>query len=115
MNAWPESWAGFPEDISVGRALVGEFRPFVVHLEHRGLAPKTFGDHLNNLWVIGGEFIRRFDYETGPRRVDARKLLLDAIAMGEAPLANGVSEAEQNAIDAMARQPLRFMMAHDTK
>lgn len=115
MNAWPESWAGLPEDVPVGKGLVAELRPFVVHLEQRGLAPATVRAHVNALWVIGGEIIRRLPQGSRPRKVPARKLLLDAIEGGEAPLANGVSEAEQNAIDATARQLLRFMTAHGSK
>lgn len=115
MGSWPESWAGLPVDVPVGRDIVAELRPFVVHLEQRGLAPKTVLGHVNGLWVIGGEIIRRLPQGSRPRKVNARRLLLDAIEGGEAPLANGVSEADQNAIDATARRLLRFMTANDAK
>jgi hypothetical protein len=115
MDSWPESWAGLPEDVPVGKGLVAELRPFVIHLEQRGLAAATIRGHVNGLWVIGGEIIRRLPQGSRPRKVNARKLLLDAIDLGEAPLANGVSEADQNAIDATARRLLRFLTAHGSK
>lgn len=115
MEALPESWACLPEDVPVGKGLVTELRPFVVHLEQRGLAPAKIRGHVNGLWVIGGEIIRRLDEDPRQRKLTARKLLLGAIEGGEAPLANGVSEADQNAIDATARKLLRFMTAHGTK
>lgn len=115
MDSWPESWAGLPEDVPIGEGLVAELRPFVAHLEQRGLASNTVRAHVNGLWVIGGEIIRRLPQGSRPRKVSARKLLLDAIEGGEAPLANGVSEADQVAIDATARKLLRFMTAHGSK
>jgi len=115
MDAWPDSWAGLPEDIPVGEGLVAELRLFVAHLEQRGLAPKTIRGHLINLWVIGGEIIREVNEDPRQRKISARKLILKAIEGGEAPLANGVSESEQVAIDATARKLLRFMMAHGAK
>jgi hypothetical protein len=115
MDTWTEGWAGLAEDVPVGRGIVAELRPFVVHLEQRGLAPTTVRAHVNNLWVIGGEIIREVNEEPRQRKLAARKLLLKAIDLGEAPLARGVSEADQNAIDATARRLLRFMMAHGTK
>ena len=111
MDSWPKSWAGLPEDVPVGKRLVAELRPFVVHLEQRGLAAATIRGHLNGLWVIGGEIIRRLDEDPRQRKLTGRKLLLSAIEGGEAPLANGVCEGDQNAIDATARKLLRFLTA----
>jgi hypothetical protein len=89
-------------------------RPFAEHLARR-FSERTVCSHLNCLWVIGGEIIRRLDEEPRPRRITARNLLLEAIEAGEAPLASGVTEAEQKVIDATARRLLRFMTAHGTK
>jgi hypothetical protein len=111
MDTWPESWAIEPEDVPVGRALVAELRPYAVHLEQRGLTPKTVRRHLNDLWVIGGEIIRRINYDESKRKLAARKILLDAIEGGEAPLASGVTEAQQAELDAAAKRLLRFMTA----
>ena len=111
MDQWPDSWAGVDADKPVGAGLVAEFRPFVAHLQTRGLQPKTVRRHLDSLWVIGGEIIRRLNYEPALRKTNPRELLLDAVVGGEAPLAPHASEADQRVFDATARRLLRFLSA----
>jgi len=114
MGAWPSSWAGVPEDETIGKALVAEMRPFAEHLE-RSLASKAVRGHLDNLWLIGGEIIRQVNYDPRQRRLTAKALLLAAIELGEAPLARGVTRKEQESLDATAKRLLRFMTAHGTQ
>jgi hypothetical protein len=109
MVQWPDSWAGVPDDRPFGVGLVAEFRPFVTHLLALGLAPKTVRRHVDSLWVIGGEVIRRLNDEPELRRTNPRELLLDTVAGGEAPLAPHASEDEQRTFDATARRLLRFL------
>ena len=103
-----------PEDERIGEALVAEMRPFAEHLE-RSLASKTVRDHLDNLWLIGGEIIRQVNYDPHQRKLDAKALLLDAIGSGEAPLARNVTRTHQDSLDATAKRLLRFMTAHGTQ
>jgi hypothetical protein len=112
LDQWPDSWAGLPEDRPIGRGLVAELRPFVMHLQ-LNLSPKTVRSHVNNLWVIGGEIIRQVNYEPQLRKLKPRKLLLDAIDLGEAPLARDATEEQQNSLDATARRLLRFLIKPD--
>jgi hypothetical protein len=109
MDQWPDSWAGVPDDRPFGAGLVAEFRPFVAHLLALGLVPKTVRRHVDSLWVIGGEVIRRLNDEPALRKTNPRELLLDTVAGGEAPLAPHASEAEQRTFDATARRLLRFL------
>ncbi|MBN2498045.1 MAG: hypothetical protein JXR96_25875 [Deltaproteobacteria bacterium] len=109
MEEWPESWAGTDEDIPMGRGLVAELRPFVAFMEKKGLAHKTLRNHVNNLWQIGGDLISSLNYDPELRKKSPRELLLDAIAVGEAPLSRHATENEQRSLDATARKLLRFM------
>ena len=109
MDQWPESWAGVADDQPFGEGLVAELRPFVTHLQTLGLAPKTLRRHLDNLWVIGGEIVRRLNYEPALRKTKPRQLLLDTVAAGEAPLVPHASEDEQMSFDVTARRLLRFL------
>jgi hypothetical protein len=109
MDQWPESWAGVADDKPFGAGLVAEFRPFVEQLQTLGLAPKTVRRHLDSLWVIGGEIIRRLNYEPALRKTNPRQLLLDSIFDGEAPLAYDATENEQRSLDATARKLLKFL------
>ena len=109
MDRWPESWQSIPEDIPAGEALVVRMKPFVKHLRQIGLAEKTIKRHLDNLWAIGGEIVRSFDYEPEKRKRSPRELLWEAVESGDAPLVWGADEAEQELIDVTARKLKKFM------
>lgn len=109
MEHWPNSWAGSEDDIPIGAALVEEMKPFIVHLCSLGLARSTVRRHLDNCWAIGGEIIRDVVMESVSGSLPPRRLLLDAIAHGDAPLAYGASEEEQRGFDATARKLWKFL------
>jgi hypothetical protein len=111
MDQWPDSWAGVAEDKPFGASLVAELRPFVIHLQTLGLSRKTVRRHLDNLWVIGCEIIRKLNYEPDLRKTTPRQLLLDTVAAGEAPLVRDAGEAGQRSSDATARRLLRFLFS----
>ena len=111
MDDWPESWAGDEEDVPIGRQLAAVMRPFMMDLQREQLSPKTLRRHLNGLWAIGGETIRRINYEPLLRTRPPTELLTDAVADGEAPLLPDLAEAEQAALDATARKLHRFLAA----
>ena len=111
MDPWPSSWAGTDQDEPIGRDLVAVLRPFMIHLQHKKLSPRTLRRHLDNLWLIGGETIRKLHDDPALRTKRASELLLEAIAGGEAPLVDDLTEAEHTALDATARKLLRFLTA----
>jgi hypothetical protein len=111
MDDWPQSWAGDDEDEQIGRHLIVLLRPFLCHLHGQNLSPRTLRRHLDNLWLIGGETIRRIDYDPALRRKPPMQLLLDAVAGGEAPLVHDLTEAEQATLDVTARKLRRFLLA----
>lgn len=107
-ESWQEDWAGFPEDVAYGHQLVAEMRPFIATLQ-QSVAPKTLRNHASNLWLIGGEVIRRVNDEPSLHQLPALKLLLQAIENRDAPRVSGLSEGGQRALDATARKLLRFL------
>ena len=113
MEPWPRSWRGSDADIPIGEGLVADMKPFIEHLCARGLAHKTVRNHLDNCWAIGGEIIRDVIEQPKRRKIDPRRLLLDAIVGGEAPLAYHFDEQEQRQLDATAKKLLRFLAADD--
>ncbi len=58
LNSWPRSWMGLEKDLPPGDQLVGLFRPFLEYLAMSNLSSKTIQKHVDNMWVLGGEFIR---------------------------------------------------------
>ena len=109
MTDWPQSWAGVKEDIPTGQGIMEIMRPFIVHLQDKGLAPKTVRRHLDNCWAIGGGVIRALGYDADLRSKNPNELLNDAIDCEEAPLIHGASESEQRSCDATARKLLKFI------
>ena len=115
MEGWPKSWAGTHEDEPVGHRLLAVLKPFVTHLQHQGLCSKTLRRHLDNLWLIGGELIRRLDHDPALRDQPPHALLLEAIQDGEAPLVRDLTEEQQAALDATARKLLTFVAASNPR
>jgi hypothetical protein len=115
MEKWPASWAGVDEDKPSGERLLVELRPFIANLIAEGLSAKTVRRHLDNLWVIGGEVVRKFNDEPKLRHVPARRLLLDAVGFGEAPLLSHATEAGQRSADATARKLRKFLLVTEPR
>lgn len=114
LEKWPASWAGVDDDKLPGRRLVAELSPFIAALIDRGLTSKTVRRHVDNLWAIGGEIVRSFNNESELRSEPARKLWLDIVAHGEAPLFFGAPESEQRSYDATALKLLKFLLSDET-
>jgi hypothetical protein len=43
-------------------------RPFLEYLAMSNLSPKTIQKHVDNTWVLGGEFIRELNYTPSLRK-----------------------------------------------
>ncbi|MFH1777163.1 MAG: hypothetical protein ABH952_06380 [Candidatus Omnitrophota bacterium] len=54
INEWPDSWAGFKDDIEYGQRPIQLMRPFVEELLKSEYSYKTINNHMNNLWMLGG-------------------------------------------------------------
>lgn len=102
-----------PRDLAPGRGMVDCFAPFLRHLLSAGLTGKTLRRHRDNLWLLGGELIRRLHEEPRLRRRGVIDVVIAAIHHDEGPLIRGgSSEHEQRAFDATCRKLHRFLIAH---
>src|SRR5687767_16006095 len=72
LNGWPRSWMGLEKDLPPGEQLVTLFRPFLETLAASNLSPKTIQKHIDNMWVLGGEFIRDLHNDPTLRRRPVR-------------------------------------------
>lgn len=109
MEEWPRSWACSRSDEVLGRELVRVMRTFVAALQEEGQSSRTLRRHVDGVWLIGGEIVRRLQDDSSSRRKPARALLLEAVEGGEALLVSGLAEEEQEAVDATARKLRRFL------
>lgn len=89
LHEWPERWKLDENDVPYGKALLDAMRPFIEHLISAGLQEKTIEDHIDNLWLLGGEIIRNVNLSTDsglslPRRKEA--IFSCLIRRGKSPM-----------------------------
>src|SRR5687767_801522 len=95
LNSWPRSWMGLEKDLSPGEQLVTLFRPFLENLAASNLSPKTIQKHVDNVWALGGEFIRDLHSDPSLRRQSVDRVLSKMIEYGGPLLFHG-SEDQQS-------------------
>lgn len=112
VDNWPTSWCYNEADVTVGQQIVAALTPFMLHLFDAGLAPKTARWHLNNLWPLGGELIRRRYDDSDLARQEATAALQHLVDGNGGPLIYPrISKSQQDDIDATCRKLHRFMSA----
>jgi hypothetical protein len=99
---------GLEKDLLPGQRLLTIFRPFLEHLAASNLSPKTIQKHVDNMWVLGGEFIRDLNFDPPLRKKPVKQVLLKMIEYGGPLLYHG-GEAEQTSFDSTCRKFRRFL------
>jgi hypothetical protein len=110
LNGWPRSWMGLAKDLPSGEQLVALFRPFLEHLAASHLSAKTIQTHVDNVWALGGEFIRELNDNPPLRKRPVERVLANMIENGGPLLYHG-GEDQQNSFDATCRKLRRFLTA----
>jgi len=100
---------GVEEDLPPGRRLVECFMPFLVHLVESGLSKRTIQNHVDNMWVLGGEIIRDLNEDPSLRKVDAEQLIGNVVYEDGGPLIHSGWEDEQRSFDSTCRKFHRFL------
>ena len=77
---------GEAKDLPPGRRLVEYFIPFLLHLAESGLSKRTIQNHVDNMWLLGGEIIRDVNEEPRLRKRSAEQLVRDVIHEEGGPL-----------------------------
>jgi hypothetical protein len=108
LNGWPRSWMGLEKDLPPGEQLVTLFRPFLEHLAASDLSAKTIQQHVDNMWALGGEFIRDLNYTPALRKKPVDRVLGDMIEYG-GPLLHHGGEDQQRSFDSTCRKFHRFL------
>jgi hypothetical protein len=109
LQEWPERWMGEEKDLPVGRRLVEYFMPFLVHLTESGLSKRTIQNHVDNMWMLGGEIIRDVNQDPSLRKFPAERLLRNVIDEEGGPLIHNGWEDEQRSFDSTCRKFHRFL------
>jgi hypothetical protein len=109
LSEWPERWMGEEKDLPPGRRLVEYFLPFLLHLAGSGLSKRTIQNHVDNMWLLGGEIIRDVNEEPRLRKVAAAQLVSNVIHEDGGPLIHNGWEDEQRSFDSTCRKFHRFL------
>ena len=110
LNGWPRSWMGLEKDLPPGEQLLALFRPFLEFLATSALTPKTIQKHVDNMWALGGEFIRDLNDDPPLRKRPVEQHLLKMIEYGGPLLYHG-GEDQQRSFDSTCRKFRRFLTA----
>jgi hypothetical protein len=110
LNGWPSSWMGLEKDLPPGEQLLAVFRPFLQHLAASSLSPKTIQKHVDNMWVLGGEFIRDLHNDPALRKKPVARVLLKMIEYGGPLLYHG-GEDQQRSFDSNCKKLWKFLTA----
>lgn len=106
---WPHRWMGVKEDLAYGKKLLEEFRPFAEYLSSSGLSDKTIKKHLTNLWLLGGELIRKVS-DDEEYNIPSRKLLSDSIDSYGGPYCRHLhSEDEEKSFDSTCKKLYKYL------
>ena len=101
---------GLEKDLRAGEQLLVLFRPFLEHLAGSDLSPKTIQKHVDNMWALGGEFIRELHSDSSLRKKPVERVLSSMIEYGGPLLYHG-AEDQQRSFDSTCRKFQRFLAA----
>jgi hypothetical protein len=101
---------GLEKDLPPGEQLLAVFRPFLQHLAASSLSPKTIQKHVDNMWVLGGEFIRDLHNDPALRKKPVDRVLLKMIEYGGPLLYHG-GEDQQRSFDSNCKKLWKFLTA----
>jgi hypothetical protein len=99
---------GLEKDLPAGEQLLVVFRPFLEHLVASDLSPKTIHKHIDNMWALGGEFIRELHSDSSLRKKPVERVLSGMIEFGGPLLYHG-GEDQQRSFDSTCRKFRRFL------
>ena len=100
---------GLEKDLPAGEQLLVLFRPFLEHLAASNLSTKTIQKHVDNMWALGGEFIRELHSDSSLRKKPVERVL-SSIEYGGPLLYHG-GEDQQRSFDSTCRKFRRFLEA----
>ena len=100
---------GLDKDLPPGEQLLALFRPFLEHLAASDLSPKTIQKHVDNVWALGGEFIRDLHYDSSLRKKPVHVVLRRMIESDGGPLLYHGGEDVQRSFDSTCRKLHRVL------
>ena len=111
FQEWPDSWKGEDKDVPFGQGLIEAFRPFIQSLIDHGWSKSTIRNHIDNLWLLGGEIIREVNDDNEYRRFTPLQKLMQTIGLEGGPYCRHLdSDEEMRSFDATCRKLYKYLM-----
>ena len=111
IKNWPASWEISKEDLTIGQAIMEQFKLFLINRIEKGRSKRTIKRYTNYLWVLGGELIRRVNEDDTERNLIATDLILKYIDNEGGPYwRHAHDEAEHSEYDSVCKQLFKFMV-----
>jgi len=107
IDNWPQSWAGFSEDVLYGKQVLPYMKEFIAFLKQKNLSVKTVNSHIDELWMLGGKIIDAIDDEKKNRDMDPLKLIFMLIDDEGGPLLD--ASGNQASFDRTCKKFNRFL------
>lgn len=115
LDTWPQRWHFNEPDIAIGQQIVAALTPFLLSLLDQGLARRTVSRHRDNLWLLGGEILRRRYEDDELAAMTVPQALKALVADDGGPLIYpSISDAEQDSLDATCRKLHQFLRGAST-
>jgi hypothetical protein len=112
LDRWPQRWQFDEHDLLPGQRIVEVLKPFLLHLLDTGLAIKTLHRHRDNLWLLGGELIRRRYDDEGLKKMSIDDAIAQLLEEDGGPLIwPQITEAQQNSFDATCRKLFTYLFS----
>jgi len=109
VDEWPKRWRGVSEDIEYGQVILVEMKKFIMFLISKNYKRKTIRNHINKLWLLGGELIDRINRDEDLRKVQPLDLLSNNIGSDGGPYSRHIdSEYALDSFDATCRKFHKF-------
>lgn len=113
INRWADSWKFDEPDVKIGKAIVEEFKKFLIYKIKQGRAKSTINTHQRYLWALGGELISQLNYDETERALSARELILEYVDYSGGPYwRHAYDEADHDKFDSVCRQLFKFMTTY---
>ena len=112
LDQWPQRWQFDEHDLLPGQRIVAVLTPFLLHLLDAGLAIKTLHRHRDNLWLLGGELIRRRYDDDMLKKMSIDNAISHLLEEDGGPLIwPRITEAQQNSFDATCRKLFTYLIS----
>jgi len=79
IGEWPDLWSGEGKDIEPGERVRDVMVRFLSSLISKGHSRKTIEEHIDNLWLLGGEIIRELHQVESLRGLDGISLVREFV------------------------------------